>query len=181
MSGTSAQEKALIAQAAARMRQIEQQDKRLYDMMLSEALAINPEDSATQAYNTANIRGIAATEAAVEAINPRNRGEISEVTRAGLINASRAATEASGAAANYAADARRSALGNLGTMPRSNAALGVLALEQTRRADQATRAAGIRSALGTVITEDPGTATEDELLGGADNDAALVGAGVGGG
>ena len=181
LAGTSAKENALISQAAARMREIEGQNKGLYDMMLAEAQAINPQARGMQYYNDAQLQGIAAGEAAVEGMSPRDVNAKSEISRRYLQRASANATLAYRQGYDSGETQRRSALGNLGNMPQSNAAMGALALEQTRRANQAANAAGIRSSLGTIFTPDPGTATEDELLGNTDNDAAMVGAGAGGG
>ena len=164
MSGTSSQEQALIKAAAARMREVENQDKDLYETMLAEAKAINPEDRSMQWFNDAKLQGIAATEAAVDTISPRNTGQRAEVTRAGLIDASRNATLASRQGYDSGVNQRSSALGALGSIPRSNAALGILGLETARAGRQADSASGIRSALGTIFTTDPGEAEEDDLL-----------------
>jgi hypothetical protein len=184
LSGASAQENALIQQAAARMREIEQQDKALYDTMLAEAQAINPQARGMQYYNDAQLQGIAAGEAAVEGMSPRNVDAKAEVSRRALQNASKNATLAYRQGYDSGETQRRSALGALGNMSQYNAASGILGLEQQRQADQAARAAGVRSSLGTIFTSDPGTATEDEILEGRGrgrgNAGARANAGLGG-
>lgn len=164
LSGTSAREQQLIQQAARRMKEIENQDKALYDAMIAEANSISPEDRGMNWYNDAKLQGIAAGEAALENVSPRMQGAIPEVQRRALQDASLNATLAYRQGHESGTNQRRAALGAAAAIPRSNAALGALGLETDAAARRAASASGIRSALGGIFTTDPGE-NEDPRIG----------------
>ncbi len=156
LSATSADEQRQIQLAAQRMRELQGQNDQLYQQLLQEAQSIDPNARGEQWFNDAKIQGIAATEAAVERVNPRNQGAIAEVTRAGFIDALRNATIASRTGYDQAVNERRSAINTAATFPRTNAALGALDLATEEETRRGRRREGIASAITGLFTPDPG-------------------------
>lgn len=90
-------EKRLQREYEDALRQQYATDQEGFRRLLAEAEGISPEDFQTRYFQEAQLQGIAATNAALENVNPRNEGAYSEIERQGLqdaaLNASLAGSE----------------------------------------------------------------------------------------